>query len=124
MDVSPPELHGAQPLLAVVPQSPQVSAGAPPQLAPAAELPGLSETLRSDNNTSSLQCTRPRWDDAATASLLVSAFFSHGLGQLPDGSHLRLAPVLLLLLPEGVPAPLPAAGRAERRPRVLPLGAR
>lgn len=51
VDVSPPELHGAQPLLAVVPQSPQVSAGAPPQLTPAAELPGLSETLRSDNNT-------------------------------------------------------------------------
>lgn len=51
VDVSPPELHGAHPLLAVVPQSPQVSAGAPPQLTPAAELPGLSETLRSDNNT-------------------------------------------------------------------------
>lgn len=51
VDVSPPELHGAQPLLAVVPQSPQVAAGAPPQLPPAAQLPGLSETLRSDNNT-------------------------------------------------------------------------
>lgn len=37
--------------MAIVPQPPQVAAGAAPQLAPAAELPSLGETLRSDNNT-------------------------------------------------------------------------
>lgn len=51
VDVSSPQLHGAQPLVAVVPQLPQVAAGAAPQLAPAVEFPSLSEALRSDNNT-------------------------------------------------------------------------
>lgn len=51
VDVSPPELHGAQPLVAVVPQLPQVAAGAAPQLAPAAEVPSFSQTLRSDKTT-------------------------------------------------------------------------
>lgn len=51
VDVSPPELHGAQPLTAVVPQPPQVATGVAPHLAPAAEFASLSQTLRSDNNT-------------------------------------------------------------------------
>lgn len=67
---------------------------------------------------------RPSWDDSTRPSLLVSAFLSHGLGQLADGFHLHLAPVLPLLLPERVAAPFPAARRAELRPLVPPLGAR
>lgn len=44
MDVPPPQFHGAQPFLAVVPQPPQVPAGVSPQLAPTAELSSLGQT--------------------------------------------------------------------------------
>lgn len=60
----------------------------------------------------------------AVTTLLVSAFLSHWLGQLADGPQLRLAPLPFLLLSEGVPAPFPAAGRAEQRLRVPLFGAR
>lgn len=45
MDVSPPQLQGAHPLLAVLPQPPQKPAGALPQLAPAAEPLSLCQAL-------------------------------------------------------------------------------
>lgn len=45
MDVSPPQLQGAQPLLAVLPQPPQKPPAALPHLAPAAEPSSLRQAL-------------------------------------------------------------------------------
>lgn len=48
-------------------------------------------------------------------SLLVSALFSHGLSQLPDGFQLRLTLLFLLLPADGVRTQFPAARGAQSR---------
>lgn len=48
-------------------------------------------------------------------SLLVSALFSHGLGQLSDGSQLRLTLLFLLLSVDGVHTQFPTARGAQSR---------
>lgn len=45
--------------------------------------------------------------------LLVSAFFGHGLGELLNGSLLRLTLLFLLLSADGVHAPFPTARGAK-----------
>lgn len=50
VDVPPPQFHGAQPFLAVVPQFPQVPAGVSPHLAPTAELSSLGQTQGSERS--------------------------------------------------------------------------
>lgn len=52
--VSPPQFHGAQPFLAVVPQPPQVPAGVSPHLAPTAELSNLGQTQGSKRSDTTL----------------------------------------------------------------------
>lgn len=52
VDVSPPELQGAQPFLGIIPQPPQIPAGALPQLAPTAELASLLQALRTNRGQS------------------------------------------------------------------------
>lgn len=48
-------------------------------------------------------------------SLLVSALFSHGLGQLPDGSQLRLTLLSLLLPADCVHTQFPTARGVQSR---------
>lgn len=57
-------------------------------------------------------------------SLLVSALFSHGLSQLPDGSQLRLTLLFLLLPADGVHTQFPTAGGAQSRSGTSSLDAR
>ncbi len=52
VDVSPPELQGAQPFLGIIPQPPQIPAGALPQLAPTAELSSVLQALRTNRKQS------------------------------------------------------------------------
>lgn len=55
MDVSPPQLQGAQPLLAVLSQPPQKPPGALPHLAPAAEPSRLRQALRANKSDTLLR---------------------------------------------------------------------
>lgn len=54
VDVSPPELQGAQPFLGLISQPPEIPAAALPPLSPAAELSIIFKALRSSQINSLL----------------------------------------------------------------------
>lgn len=83
VDVPPPQFHGAQPFLAVVPQSPKVPAGVSPQLAPTAELLSLGQTQGSKRS------------DTTLADYYILLF------KLGSSSSSRMCPALILSGPVG-----------------------
>lgn len=83
VDVPPPQFHGAQPFLAVVPQPPQVPAGVPPQLAPTAELSSLGQTQGSKRS------------DTILAGFYILLF------KLSSNSSSIMCPALILSSPVG-----------------------